>query len=77
MDPITLPKTANTVHYSEPVVMVIQIFLIDTYSIINLWGERFSIQIVAHTVSVDYANVGSREDVMSGKVGGTIYKSCF
>lgn len=36
MDPITLSKTANTVPYGEPIVMVIQLFLMDTLSIMNL-----------------------------------------
>lgn len=40
MDPITLSKTANTVPYGEPIEMEIQLFLMDTLSIINLWGEK-------------------------------------
>lgn len=63
MDPITLSKTANTVPYGEAIEMVIQLFLMDTLLIINLWGERFSRQISAHVVNVHYANVRCREDV--------------
>lgn len=65
MDPITLSKTASTVPYGEPIVMVIQLFLMDTLSIMNLWGEGFSRQIAAHVANVDYANVGGRRVVMS------------
>lgn len=73
MDPITLSNTANTVPYGEPIEMVIQLFLMDTLPIINLWGERFSRQIAAHMVNVHYANVRCREVVMSHEVGGVIY----
>lgn len=38
MDPITLSKTAQTEPYGEPIAMVIQLFLMDTLPIINLWG---------------------------------------
>jgi len=74
MDPITLSKTANTVPYGEPIVMVIQLFLMDTLSIMNLGGKRFSRQIATHVVNVDYANVRCREVVVSREVGGVI---CF
>lgn len=73
MDPITLSKTANTVPYGEPIEMVIQLFLMDTLSIINLWGERFSRQIAAHVVNVHYANARCGEVVMSHEVGGVMY----
>ena len=36
MDPITLSKTANTVPYGEPIEMVIQLFLMDTLSIMGV-----------------------------------------
>lgn len=60
MDPITRSKSANTVHNCVLVVMLIQLFLMDTLSIMNLSGERFSRQIAAHMVNVDYANVRYR-----------------
>lgn len=73
MDPITLSNTADAVPYGEPIEMEIQLFLMDTLSIINLWGERFSRQIEAHVVNVHYANVRCREVVISHEVGGVIY----
>jgi len=74
MDPITLSKTAQTEPYGEPIAMVIQLFLMDTLPIINLWGGGgFSRQIAAHVVNVHYANLRCREVVMSHEVGGVIY----
>lgn len=71
IDPITLSKTANTVPYGEAIEMEIQLFLMGTLSIINLWGERFSRQIASHVVNVHYANVRCREVVMFHEVGGS------
>lgn len=73
MDPITLSKTASTVPYGEAIVMVIQLFLMDTLSIMNLWGERFSRQIASHVTNVNYANMRCRGVVMSREVGRHIY----
>lgn len=73
MDPITLSKTASTVPYSEAIVMVIQLFLMDTLSIMNVWGERFSRQIASHVTNIDYANLRCREVVMSREVGRHVY----
>lgn len=72
MDPIILSKTANTVPYGEPIEMVIWLFLMDTLSIINLWGERFFKQIAAHVVNVHYVNARCREVVVYREVGGVI-----
>lgn len=66
IEPITLSNAANSVPYAEPIEMVIQLFLMDTLSIMNRWGERFSRQIAAHVADIDYANVRCREVVMSG-----------
>lgn len=73
MDPITLSKSASTIPYGEPIVMVIQLFLMDTLSIMNLWGKDFSRQIAARTANADYANVRCREVVMSHEVGGGVH----
>lgn len=70
MDSITLLKTASTVLYEEPIVMVIQLVLMDTLAVMNLWGEKFSRQIAAHMVNVNYVNVRCRGVVRSCEVGG-------
>lgn len=57
----------------RPIEMVIQLFLMDTLPIMNLWGERYSRQIAAHVVNVDYGNVRCREVGMPSEVEGVIY----
>lgn len=64
MDPITLSKPASSVPYGDAIVMVIQLFLMDTLSIMNLWGEM-----VSHVANACYANVRCREVVVSCEPG--------